>query len=153
MYCEHCGAQVVESFRFCPGCGGRRQGRFFQTLTRKGTWDPLTVSVLAITFLIVGATVLWLPSKGQGAAHDPSEADTRLVFEHQWPTLQNGTAKLLAFKKVNAESREIVGVIVHFAEYEAQLAYPTSGQTETVTGQIAFKLTDEGWLGEDGQHY
>ena len=154
MYCEHCGAQVSESFRFCPGCGGRRDGRsLFQSLTHKWAWDPLTVGVLAITLIIVGATALWLPSNGQVAASDPSEADTRHVFEHQRPELQNGAAKLLRFKRVNSESQEIVGVIVHFAEYEAEIAYPARGQTETLTGQITFKLTDQGWLGEDGQHY
>jgi hypothetical protein len=151
MYCEHCGAQASESFIFCPGCGRRRHGT--SATTGKWAWDPLTVAVLAVTLLIVGATALWLPSKHQVAAGDPSEADTRQVFEHQRPELQNGAAKLRAFKKVNSASQEILGVIVHFADYEAEIAYPARGQTETITGQITFKLTDEGWLGEDGQRY
>jgi hypothetical protein len=156
VYCEHCGARVGESFRFCPECGGRRHGnRPDATGAANHTWarDPLTVAVVAITLILTGATALWLPYKDQVAASDPSEADTRQVFEHQRPELQNGAAELLTFKKLNSASQEILGVIVHFADYEAEIAYPTRGETETITGQITFKLTDEGWLGEDGQHY
>jgi len=152
MYCQHCGAPVSESFQYCPECGGRRHGRF-PFLKHSRTWDPLTIAVVTITALLVGATALWLPGKRQVVASDPSEGDTRVVFEHQRPEFQTGAAKLLTFKKVNAESQEIVGVIVHFAEYEAEIEYPARGETETLTGQITFKLTDKGWLGEDGQLY
>jgi len=152
MFCQHCGAPASESFRFCPECGGRRQGRlsFFH---HHRTWDPLTIAVVALTAMLVGATALGLPNKHQVVASDPSEADTRVVFEHQRPEFQTGAAKLLTFRKVSAESQEIVGVIVHFAEYEAEIAYPARSETETLSGQITFKLTEKGWLGEDGELY
>lgn len=157
MHCARCGTPVSEHFRFCPECGEEhlplRPVGATSASKQKWVWDPLTVAAVGITLALVVATALWLPARSQRAAGDPSDADMRRVFEHQQPDLQNGAADLLTFKRVSSESREILGVIVHFADYEAELAYRARGQTEMVTGRIAFKLTDDGWLGEDGQYY
>lgn len=166
MYCEHCGAPVNESFRFCPECGGSRQGavaserpaalsesRGISEIKHRWARTPRAIAVLGMAVILVGATPLWLRYKSQTPASDPSEADARKVFEHQRKKPEDAAAHILTFRKVHSESQEILGVIVHFVDYEAEIRFPNGDQTDKLTGRLAFKLTDDGWLGEDGKLY
>ena len=120
----------------------------------KWAWNPLTIAVLGIAVILFGTILLWVLYNSNIDASDPSEADARKVFENQREErLKDGLAEILTFKKVNAESQEILGVRLYIVEYEAEIRYPNKDQTEKVEGRITFKMTDKGWLGEDGKFH
>ena len=109
----------------------------------------------------------------------PSEADARIVFQNQLgKAFKDGIVRIIYFRKVNGQSRELMGVKFYNFEYEAEIEYPNGfnmeckskkgeftgwscfmkevhdkGEKVKRNSEITFERTEKGWKGPDNNIY
>src|SRR5262245_9797819 len=126
--------------------------------TRSMIWS---LSVLIASCCVAGC--------GGGAV---SEKAARTAYEKSTPAIVDGKAKLVSFRKINARSRELLGMKLYEVEYEAELQFledypplrleplrlvpgPTGkqGEIKKDSGWIPFQQTEKGWRCPDKNVY
>lgn len=89
----------------------------------------------------------------------PSESDGRAAFENQWKEkLQDGSIKLLSFKKTNGQSAENMGIKFYNLEFEAEVEDPrgflggdhATSPRRLIKGAVSFEKTEKGWKDNSG---
>ena len=81
--------------------------------------------VVGVAVIFAGAILLWVLYRSGTRAGYPSDADASKVFENlRQKQLREAGAEILSFKKVGADTREVLGILTYTLDYEAEIKYP-----------------------------